>query len=202
MSYVSTADINAYLGISWEDAFVAVINASAESILNNLIGTEWLDSWTVTEKIQYPAYRDSNGLYQGQIFYLKKKNPTAITTIDWVSVTINTDYIIEGQRIFLKTPLSRISAFPYRNSIVYTAGYAPIPADIKQGIYIIVWGLYNARKAQGISSFSQDLLTVNYSSTSLMDKILDPKWMTMLNSIVNKYKVPFTITTWADRTTL
>lgn len=202
MSYVSTADINVYLGISWEDAFIGVINDSAESIFNNLIGSTWLATWAVTEKIQYPAYQDSNWLYQGQIFYLGKKNPTAISTVDGVSVTINTDYIIEGQKVFLKTPLSRISTFPYRNTIVYTAWYATIPADLKQAMYLLVGALYNSRKSQGIDSFRQDLISVTYSKDSEIQKLLDPKSYSILQSIIRKYSVPFIITTWADRTTL
>ena len=200
MSYVSTADINAYLGTSWEDTLIATLNTSAEIILNNLIWTTWLASWDITEKIAYPTLRNDFWYFIGQIVYLSWIHPTVIKTVDGVSLT-SWDYEITGQKVFLKTALTLQTVFPYKNTIVYTAWYSTIPADIKQAIYLIVGAMYNTKNTQWLNSFSQGELSVNIdNSQGIMKSIMEPNSFSMLSSIINKYKIPLILSSWADRT--
>jgi hypothetical protein len=199
MSYLSTADINAYLWTSWEDTLIATLNKSAEIIFNNLIWSDWLSSWDVTEKFSYPTIADNNWFFIGHILYLKNINPTVIKEVDWVAVT-SWEYEITWQKVFLKNALSFQSAFPYKNSILYTAWFSTIPDDVKQAIYMIVGALYNTRTSQWLDNFRQDLLAVTYSKTWTLESIIDPNSFSLLSSIVNKYKVPLILSSWADRT--
>lgn len=101
------------------------------------------------------------------------------------------DYIIEGQKLTLKEIVTVPTAFPYKHKIVYTSGYTTIPDDIKLAIKYLVAGLYNSRKSQGISSFRQDLLSVNYSDSGLIDTVLDTEKANFVRAIINQYKIFF-----------
>ncbi len=201
MSYVSVADINAYLWTSGEDVLIGILNKSAESILNSLIGTTWLTSVDVTEKMNYPTYSDDSWMFRGRILYLSAVNPTLIKTIDGVTMT-SWDYEITWNRVFLKNTLTLQTTFPFKNTFVYTAWFSTIPDDIKQAIYIIVWALYNTRNSQAMDSFRQGELSINYSKTGAMEDIMNPESFSVLSSIINKYKVPFILSSWADRSSI
>lgn len=129
------------------------------------------------------------------MFYLKRYKPTDITTIDGVDPgTLGTDYIIEGQKLTLKTALSYPSAFPYRHTIVYKAGEVSVPEDVKNACLFIVGGMYTARNTQGVGSFRQDLLSVNYApDNNVLTNILSPDQSDFLKVTVRKYSVPFVI---------
>lgn len=199
MAYISTAEANTYLGTSWEDTLISVLITSAEIILNNLLWTNDLTQATHTEKIQYPWYTWNYWLNYWRVFWLNNINPTSITSIDWVNVTNNVDYILEWRKVILKTALTYQNTFPYKNTIIYVAWFSPIPNDIKQGMYMLVWALYNQRKAEWITRFKQAQLEVEYKPTTSLDNILDPKDMWLLNSIVNKYKITTILSSGINR---
>ena len=73
----------------------------------------------------------------------------------------------------LKNGVAIPNTFPYRYKIVYAAGFATIPSDVKLAIQTLVGALYNTRNANGISSYRQDLLSVNFKDASILDTITD-----------------------------
>ncbi len=199
MSYLSVPDINLYLGTSNEDALIGVILENAEQIFDDIVWWSLLEA-DYTEKFTYPQYVDNNWLNIGHIFYLQQINPTVIKKIDWTSVTANTDYYLQWNKVFLKNALTYQNTFPFLNSVEYTAGYDEVPTDVKQAIYILCWALYNSKGSNWIDSFRQDLLSVNYSKTWVLDKLVDPNSFSLLSSIFNKYRKVTVLSTWNNRT--
>lgn len=190
--YITIAEANALLGISGQDALVSTLIDGASQLFDTLLGAD--GNLVSTYRSEYHAL-NRPGVYsyeQSTVFYLRNKNPTAVATINGVSVgTIDVDYIIEGQKLTLKTPATGPTDFPYRYKVVYTAGYASnaIPEDIKLAVKYMVSGLYNSRKSQGISSFRQDLLSVNYTDSGLLDTLLDEEQGNFVRSIITRYKL-------------
>lgn len=102
------------------------------------------------------------------------------------------DYILEGNKLTLKDLVTMPTVFPTnKHKIVYTSGFTTIPEDIKLATKYLVAGLYNSRKSQGISSFRQDLLSVNYSGEGMIDTLLDTEQGNFVRAVVNKYKIFF-----------
>lgn len=200
-NYVSVSEINTVLGTSWEDTLIGVLNNSAESILNSLIGTTWLNSWDITEKINYPTFRNDFWMFPWRVLYVQWVNPTVVKSVDWVTLT-SWDYEITWNKVFLKDTMNLQTDFPYKNTIIYTAWFTTIPNDIKQAIFLIVWALYNTKTSQNIDSFRQWELSINYSKDTVMNNIMDPESFSLLSSIINKYKVPLILSSWADRTSI
>lgn len=89
----------------------------------------------------------------------------------------------------LKNSVSYQQTFPHLNTIIYTAGYATIPDDVKQAIKMAVGTLYNTKNANGLSSFQQDQLSVNYTDAQSSEDILSQN--SIFLSIVGKYKKTF-----------
>lgn len=199
--YVTTAEVKTHLSIhgSSQDALIDALIDGAESLFNSLVGTDSLISSEHTEDFDIDNPNVS-WYKRNRAFLLGAYKPTAVTTVNGVSAgTIDVDYIIKGNSLELKETPNIPTTFPYRIRIVYTAGITPgtdtaaVPADIKLAIKTITGSLYNARKADGIASFKQDLLSVNYKSESLLDTILDPEAKTAITLTARKYTVFSTI---------
>lgn len=191
--YVTTAEVNTLLGISGEDTLIDSLIDGAESLFDNLIGSETgLISSTKTEDfaVDDPSKPIAK---RNRVFDLGTYKPTAITTINGTSPgTLDVDYTLTRNRLELKDVPTPPSSFPYRYRIAYVSGFADIdhvPADIKTAIKYIAAGFYNTKNAQGIASFKQDLLSVNYKDGSILDTILDSNAKTFLQAVVANYTV-------------
>lgn len=187
LKYTTLAKLNEYLWTSGQDTLITSIWEGAEALFDTLIGTT-LEVSSRTD-IFNVGYSDCT-LHEWRIFYLNAQNIIDITTINGVDIwTLDTDYVIENQKLELRYGVSIPSTFPYRYKVVYTAGYATIPNDVILAINTITGAMYNTKNAQGISSFKQDLLSVNYESDTILDTLWDSEAKGMLEAIINKYKV-------------
>jgi hypothetical protein len=112
---------------------------------------------------------------------LKYPNPTELITINW---DIITDYKILLQKLILKEAVSVSEDFPCLLTIIYTAWYTTTPDDVRQVLYSMASYFHNMKTSAWISSFSQDLLTVNFWAKEIYDYLT---WI-WENQIINKYK--------------
>ena len=60
---------------------------------------------------------------------------------------------------------------------------------MKLVIKMLVGAMYNTRNANGVASFRQDLLSVNFKDASILDSLVDPETKGTIQAVVNKYKV-------------
>lgn len=173
--YITASDLTAN-GITWETAYLDSLIARVEALFNSLIG----DDLGVLEQ---ERTEELCGVYSQYCFNLKYQNPITLTTIN--GDTIDTaDYKIIGQKLILKDSVSSTTDFPHLCTIVYQAGFTSVPEDIKQVCLSLAAYIDNTKKSQGISSFRQDLLTVQYGAKEIQDYL-----ETMGQSqIINKYK--------------
>jgi hypothetical protein len=199
--YLDKAELKLLLDISGtgQDTLLDAIIESAESIFDTLIAQpSGLISSSHTEDF---AVNDTSKPWtdRNRVFELGAYKPTAVTTINGVSAgTIDVDYILDGQRLEFKDTKEGPTAFPYRFRIVYTAGItaanlAAVPTDIKTAIKTLASAIYATRKASGVASFKQDLLSINYKDTNVLDTILDPAEKNTVQLIAQKYTVHNTI---------
>lgn len=200
MAYVTTESVNVYLGTSGEDPLIASLIASAESLFNHLINSSGLSQTTFTEKYRYPlgGFQSEN---MWRVFYLDNINPTALTSVDWIAVS-SWDYYLEGRKLTLKNSVSYQQTFPHLNTIIYTAGYATIPDDVKLAIKMMVGFLYQSKNANWISSFTQDQLEVNFwwKTQSGIETMLSTD--SILSWIIWKYKKTFLGSSGFDRVSI
>lgn len=189
LRYVNLTELNNFLGTSGIDSTVTDIGESAEALLDTLIGTVGLEQRTGITEYFKPGY---SPVYdeEGSVFYLKNTPITDVTKVNGVDPgTINTDFIVEVNRIELKTPVSPTNTFPYRYTIEYTAGYTTIPEDVKLAVNTLASAIYSTKSSQGVASFRQDLLSVNYKAESILDTIGDPGKKGLVQAVINKYRV-------------
>lgn len=141
MKYTTLTSLNAYLGTSGIDTLLAQLADSAEAMLDTLLGDG------IEQKIHtdiFPVgYYSSNPIKEGRVFYLNAINPTAVTSVNGTSAgTINTDYILDGNKLEFASNWNTPTTFPYHFKIIYTAGYGTIPLDITLAVNMIVTALY------------------------------------------------------------
>jgi hypothetical protein len=191
--YITIAEVNTMLGISGEDTLISQLIDGAESIFDGLIGSE--TGLITSAKTEDFAINNPNQPREkrNRVFYLGTYKPTAITTINGASPgTANVDYTLSGNVLEFKDAQTPPTTFPYRFRIVYTSGFADInaiPPDIKAAIKTITAAFYNTKNAQGIASFRQDLLSVNYKDGSILDTIIDPASKNIVQATVARYTV-------------
>lgn len=188
LKYTTIGSLNAYLGTSGIDALLTQLGESAEALLDTLVG-DGIEVHTHTD-IFPVGYYSANPCKEGRVFYLNAIKPLSITTVNGSSPgTIDVDYTIRGNCLEFANGWTSPSAFPYQYKIVYSAGYATIPLDVVQVVNMIAGALYNTRNANGIASFKQDLLSVNYKDGSILDTIMDTESKGVVQAVVNRYKV-------------
>lgn len=197
--YTTATDVISYgIGSAAETTLIEKLIDNAEALLDNLLGSK--TGLISSNKTEYFPY-NQNQPYEkrGKVFFLKTIYPTAIVSIDGVSPgTAGVDYLLEAQRLELKNPVTMPNVFPFKTVIVYTSGYSaldanpqtyPIPKDIKLAVIYMVGALYNRRKTEGIASFKQDLLSINYEKGSgILDTILDPENANFVQAVIAQYK--------------
>lgn len=186
LKYTTTASINAYLGTSGIDALLTQLAEGAEALFDTLTG-DGIETKTHTDYFDMGYYRQ-NPYNEGRVFYLPAVNVTAVTSVNGVSAgTIDVNYAIFGSKLELQYPVSMPTTFPYKYKVIYTAGFATIPSDVILAINTIVGAIYNTRNSNGIASFKQDLLSVNFKDASILDTLLDSETKGMIQAIVTKY---------------
>lgn len=188
LKYVNITELNNFLGTSGIDSTITDMGESAEALLDTLIGTVGLEQRTGITEYFKPGY---SPVYdeEGSVFYLKNTPVTDVTKVNGVDPgTVLTDFIIEYNRVELKTPVSASNTFPYRYTIEYTAGYTTIPEDVKLAVLTLASAIYTTKGSQGVASFRQDLLSVNYKADGILDTIGDPEKKGQVQAVVNKYK--------------
>ncbi len=128
---------------------------------------------------------------------LRSYKPTTITTVNGVSAgTLNTNFTLTGRRLELEFAKDYPTAFPYRYTVVYTSGLTQSELDsakdIKTACLYIAKGLYERKKHMDVTSFKQDLLTVNFTTgKDFLDVLSDASEVSFIKLIVNKYLVPY-----------
>lgn len=126
----------------------------------------------------------------GRTFYLEAPiDSTQTIEINNTALASGEFYAVQN-RLVLKTAV-QVPTFPPIFTIEYTGGYNPIPSDVKSACILITLSLNSKKNANGISSFRQDLLSVNYSQESLENVLGDPTNASIVRTIVNKYRKPF-----------
>jgi len=187
MKYVTLSELNSYLGTSGEDSLITTLWNYAEGVFDTLIGQD-LVAWHV--KQYFPCGYTEGNYEEGRVFWLNRTNIIDIVTINGTEPgTKDTNYIIEWRRLELKNTLATPNTFPYRYTIVHNSWYDTIPDDVKLAISIIVGALYNTKNANGISSYRQDLLSVNYKDGNILESITDTTQKWVVQAIINKYTV-------------
>lgn len=188
LKYVNLTELNNFLGTSGIDSTITDIGESAEALLDTLIGTVGLEQRTGITEYFKPGYSPVFD-EEGSVFYLKNTPITDVTKVNGVDPgAINTDFIVEVNRIELKTPVSPSNTFPYRYSIEYTAGYTTIPEDVKLAVNTLASAIYSTKNSQGVASFRQDLLSINYKAEGILDTIGDPEKKGLVQAVINKYR--------------
>jgi len=161
-NYTSTAEINNYLWISWDDILINILNGVATTKINNFLWVTTLNATTAGTEIQEYTWWNR--------YYTKELNPSNLSLVNWSAVVWTTD--ITGRAItFEHAPLNIDTVFNKIN-FTYDYWYTDIPDDIKLVVLNIVWYLYNIRKTAGVDSFTQWQITVNYTKTKANDNMV------------------------------
>ncbi len=128
-NYISKEEINSFIGVDMGAINTQLIADTAETIFNELIGSDGLLASSKTEYF----YDGDFGLGKiGRVFFLRTYNPTVITTINGVSPgTVNVDYTLIGRRLEFEFAKDKPTTFPVRYTIVYTSGLSTIPNEVK-----------------------------------------------------------------------
>jgi len=173
--YITKEDLQAQW-ITWTPAYLDSLVARSESIFNVLIDNEyWIMKTEITEVFQDIHWCDT--------LKISYHNPTTLTTINGSTVPVWEYYFI-WNKLLLKNAVSVIDDFPNTLTLVYEAWYTKVPADVQQVCISLAGYLDNTKKASGISSFSQDLLTVSYGSKEVYNYLESLGQM----NIISKYK--------------
>lgn len=170
MSYISVAEVNEFMWISWEDTLVSSLITYSEALLNTKLRVTTLKVKTYNEEHTY------NGVWP---YYLKELNP--ITLIKVNNVALQGDYKFYGRKLLLEY------APPLKNkwnviTFEYSAGFWTIPDDIKQVMLMLVSWIYNKRKSVWIKGFNQWKISVQYNTQEEVNS-----FQNMLNLVITKY---------------
>jgi len=149
--YISIDEINSYLWTSWEDTLM--------ELLNNIV-TEKINSYLWIDGLFEDEYEESYEFFSNWPYYLKQLNPTLLSKVDWV--VFAWDYQLQWRDLKFYLPLFCTDSVWNKIEFTYTAWYTDIPSDIKWVCLDLVSLLYNYRKTNGITSFTQWQITVNY----------------------------------------
>lgn len=177
MDYVTTTEVNTFLGTSWEDSLITLLWDMVESFLHTSLRITSFSTATYNEfhEATFPL-----NLNEKHFYILKELNPTVLTAINDINVSSD-DYLLEGRMLNLDTTYT-VDDWN-RVKFTYTAWFSTIPQDVKSMVLYGISGLYNARKGVGIKSFTQGQLTVSYNSQAEVDM-----FSSMYKSLMEKYK--------------
>jgi hypothetical protein len=173
----------------------------AEAIVDNYVGQGLEENATYYEEREYPANTWNQNIKYGREIYLSGINPHGTLKIDNVTIS-SSDYRIKGQKLTLKNTITFKTDFPFLNKYEYSKGFSVIPNAIKQACYIIVSELNGTKNGGGISSFRQDLLSVNFDKSSMLSSILSQDKVNDVALLLNPYKGIDIVTSGIDRSTV
>lgn len=179
MIYVWVSDLEEQW-ITGSTTYLEWLIDRVENIFHSLIG---LNEWNLLSASRIEKEQNIFNAYE---IYLKYPNVTALTSINWVVID-SWDYQLLWQKLILKDSVSVSDTFPYLLTLIYVAWYTTTPDDIKQILYSLASYINNSKNIAWISSFSQDLLTVNYGSKEIKD-YLESIWQ---SAIINKYLITY-----------
>jgi len=151
MAYITTEEINTFLGTSWEDTLIDALILDATDLIDSLFHVDSFEEWTRTDEVKYN--------YKDQEYCLKNYPVSEVLQVNDINYTwtINDDYkIVRDRQVIFRTNLSTYIVplkFEFFN-IQYTAWYATIPQWIKTMMKYIVWWMYNDRKTIWITEYS------------------------------------------------
>lgn len=196
-NYITSSEIIGFIGTSCDEGTASLLADMSEAFFNQLINSPaGLLSSVKTEYFD-PKRDFSCPAKVGKVFLLRSFKPTAITTVNGVSAgTLNTNFTLTGRRLEFEFAKDYPAAFPYRYTVVYTSGLTAdelnSAKDIKTACLYIAKGLFERKKHMDVSSFKQDLLTVNFTTgKDFLDVLSDASDVSFIKLIVNKYLVPY-----------
>lgn len=194
-NYISSSEVVAFVGCDSTNADAIV--DMAEAVFNQLINSP--TSLLQSAKTEYfdPKRDFPTPSKVGKVFLLRTYKPTTITTINGASPgTLNTNYTLTGRRLEFEFAKDLPTSFPYRYTVVYTSGLTAweitSAKDLKTAcLYIAKW-LYEKKKHMDVTSFKQDLLTVDFENgKDFLNTLSDPGEVSFIKLISNKYLVPY-----------
>lgn len=176
MWYISLSDANLYLGVIWQDTLVTDAIDIASGIVDSICFTDFVYAQT-TEKHKY------NWSWP---YYLRKPI-TSLLELNGVNISTYTDgteYIKNGTRIEFDSTILIQEDNRGMISIKYHWGYQTIPQAIQDATRIVLSSVWNAKNAEGISSWTQWDLSIAYNS--IAEKTTDAK----IKKLLWKYILP------------
>lgn len=196
-NYITSSEVAKFIGTSCNDGTASLLAEMSESFFNQLVNSP--SGLLSSEKTEYfdPKRDFSCASKVGKVFLLRSYKPTTITSVNGVSVgAINVNFTLTGRRLEFEYAKDLPSVFPYRYSVTYTsgltAGELEDAKDIKTACLYIAKGLFERKKHMDVTSYKQDLLTVNFSTgKDFLDVVSDPSEVSFIKIIVNKYLVPY-----------
>lgn len=207
LNYAQLADVKTYLWITGtaSDAQLNMLLTQSYYYINNLLGVDTLNQWTMSETL--------DRVFDDGSFWVKNLNSTALLTIDWESYTgvLNTDYQITRWRKFTVKDISNYmwSLEFYSLPITYTAWWDrdetwttpwandTLPYDIILAQMMIVWQMKSTADAGGVglagwvTSYKLGEESINYwgSNSSAENKTGANVWFDVnsIRGVLSKY---------------
>lgn len=189
--YTTTADLDTLTGTTGDTTAKQQAVDSAEALFNLMCqsGTGLLSS----AKTEYHECFDESKppAKRYNTFYLRTYGPTSLTKIDGKTpVELGITYTLRGNVLRLSKDVSIPASFPYETALEYVSGAATIPSDVKSAVLHLAASFYALRKAHGIESYKQDLLSVTYDKTSgPVMNALDPQARDFVTATALAYTV-------------
>lgn len=157
MALISGTDLATYLQITYSSGDTAL--AQAVTLACGLV------TGYTGQGIESTTYTHTLLINSDQTIRLPQRPVTAVTsvTIDGTVLTSGTDYDWDGLSYMIAldgyTPADDV----FTASVVYVAGYASVPADVKAATLSVGAALYNG--APGVTSESIDDYRVSYETS-------------------------------------
>jgi hypothetical protein len=179
MSYVTVTEVKDVLGITGtsQDAKIAMVTEGMESLLDNMLGVDSLNLTEYTD--ERVSGTNSNWLA------LRNHEITEVSTIK----TFGYDSDVEVTGLTVRRYEGRRAYFDYTfyadidYLVTYTAGYRPIPAQLKLCIAYMVSGALSASEQKpGVQAYS----ILGKSVTFTNDKDYQ-----IFKSVISKYAVGY-----------
>lgn len=196
-NYITSSEVQGFIGTWCDDGTASLLADMSEAFFNQLINSD--SGLLSSAKTEYfdPKRDFSCREKVWKVFLLRSYKPTTITTVNGVSPgTLNTNFTLTGRRLEFEFAKDYPTAFPYRYTVVYTswltASELDSAKDIKTACLYIAKGFYERKKHMDVTSFKQDLLTVNFTTgKDFLDVLSDASEVSFIKLIVNKYLVPY-----------
>jgi len=181
-NWISLADTKTYLWISWtsQDDRLNLIIPWVQAMIENVI---WdISKWDKTERIRLCDITKFWEIFVcfDQITELKKIAWTTYTWSKWV------DYMIEENKITINDISQYLVNLDFNSfTVTYEAWYDPIPADIQNVMYQLVWQELNKKEWWLIKKYTLWPRTVELDNTNWQADWL----INSIEAVLWKYKI-------------